>query len=258
MSEQLNKIKQQLIKPNQSFNSKTFHHINQYSLINHVTSFILSIGLFNSIYTSFILPLVDLINTYILSIVPIYNLLSYLDNLYFQILILFDKYFLEIPLQTLNSIGKTYINPIDDKLIQFNNQYLKPIEVKSTREVYNIFITIQEILINLKDFTFNKSVEIQKNIVETYNQELQSNGNESSNVIGKNLTASYNTASKTINKLNDDYLTPLKLQTQDYVDQFTTQTKQRADEIINDAKSKVAPKINDIKDSVPTTVSASA
>lgn len=257
MSEQINKVKQ-LIRSKQSFNSKTIHHINQYSLVNQITGFILSIGVFNSIYTSFILPLYDFVNNNIFSITPIYNILSYVDNLYYQILILFDKYFLEIPLETLNSIGKTYINPIDDKLIELNNKYLKPIETKSSKEFYNIVYTIQEVLINLKNFTFDKSSQIQKNIVDTYNEELQSNSNESSNVIGKNLTASYHTASKTITKLNDDYITPLKLQTQDYVDQFTTQTKQRADEFINDAKSKVVPKINEIKESVPTTVSASA
>ncbi|RCK62309.1 hypothetical protein Cantr_08807 [Candida viswanathii] len=257
MSEQVNKAKQ-LIKPKQSFNSKTINHINQYSLIKQVTSFVLSIGIVNSFYTSFVLPLYNFINNNILSISPIYNILSYVDNLYYTLLVTFDKYFLEIPLETLNSIGKTYISPLDDKLIAVNNKYLKPIENKSTKEFYNIVYTVQEILINLKNFTFDKSSEIQKTIVDTYNQELQSNSNESSNVIGKNLTASYNTASKTITKLNDDYITPLKLQTQDYVDQFTTQTKQRADEFINDAKSKVAPKINEIKESVPAAVSASA
>lgn len=64
-------------------------------------------------------------------------------------------------------------------------------------------------LINLKNFTFNKSIEIQQDLVATYNKELQST-DPKGNLIGKNLQASYNTASKTINKLNDDYLTPLK------------------------------------------------
>ena len=92
MSEQINKVKQ-LIRSKQSFNSKTIHHINQYSLVNQITGFILSIGVFNSIYTSFILPLYDFVNNNIFSITPIYNILSYVDNLYYQILILFDKYF---------------------------------------------------------------------------------------------------------------------------------------------------------------------
>lgn len=76
----------------------------------------------------------------------------------------------------MNSIGKTYINPIDDKLIELNNKYLKPIETKSSKEFYNIVYTIQEVLINLKNFTFDKSSQIQRIlsilIMKNYNQTL--------------------------------------------------------------------------------------
>ena len=174
-------------------------------------------------------------------------------------LVTFDKYILEIPVQTINSFGKTYVTPVENKLINLNNKYLNTaIEVKtrSEGEFYKVVETVQQVLINLKNFTFNKSIEIQQDLVATYNKELQST-DPKGNLIGKNLQASYNTASKTINKLNDDYLTPLKNQTQDYVDQFATQTKQRADEFINDAKQKVSPKLNELKESAPI-VSASA
>ena len=219
----------------------------------------MSFQIVNSIYKSFVLPLIDFVNVNIFSVSPIFDLLSFVDQLINSGLVTFDKYILEIPVQTINSFGKTYVTPVENKLINLNNKYLNTaIEVKtrSEGEFYKVVETVQQVLINLKNFTFNKSIEIQQDLVATYNKELQST-DPKGNLIGKNLQASYNTASKTINKLNDDYLTPLKNQTQDYVDQFATQTKQRADEFINDAKQKVSPKLNELKESAPI-VSASA
>ncbi|EMG48907.1 hypothetical protein SBY92_004306 [Candida maltosa Xu316] len=245
------------VKQSSTFSSKTINHILNYSVIKYFTNLVFSISIVNSIYTGFILPTINFVNVNVLSFAPILSLLNFFDDVSNTVLVQFDKYFLEYPLSTLDSIGKTYIKPIDHKLIDLNNHYLKPIEKEGEETFYNIFYTIEKILVNLKNFTFDKSTEIQKNLIDTYNQELESTTNQQKNVLGKNLTASYNTASKTITKINDDYLTPLKNQTQDYVDQFTTQTKQRADEFINDAKSKVTPKLNELKESAPI-VSASA
>ena len=258
MSEAVEKVKQ-AVKPQQHFKSITIEHVYHYSFIEYITQYLLSFQIVNSIYKSFVLPLIDFVNVNIFSVSPIFDLLSFVDQLVNSGLVTFDKYILEIPVQTINSFCKTYVTPVENKLINLNNKYLNTaIEVKtrSEGEFYKVVETVQQVLINLKNFTFNKSIEIQQDLVATYNKELQST-DPKGNLIGKNLQASYNTASKTINKLNDDYLTPLKNQTQDYVDQFATQTKQRADEFINDAKQKVSPKLNELKESAPI-VSASA
>ncbi|EGW34581.1 uncharacterized protein SPAPADRAFT_60011 [Spathaspora passalidarum NRRL Y-27907] len=224
------------------FDSKLLHYLRQYSLIQYVNNLVFSFSITNTLYAQYVAPVAEYVNTQISSVSYSYNLATFIDGVSTDVLLLLDKLLLQYPAQTLDSITKTYVKPIDNKLVEVNNKYFRPIEETKTEGFTKLWNTVKNIATNLKASAFSKSTEIQKNLVDTYNQELSSTTKQ--NVIGKNIEASYNTASKTIKTLNEDYITPLKAQTQDIVDQFAAQTKNKADEII---KTKVNPKIDELK-----------
>ncbi|KAI3404454.1 hypothetical protein KGF56_002751 [Candida oxycetoniae] len=245
MSEQLNKVankvKQSIPTTKKKFDSKSLNHIHQYSLIQYLQNLTLSFGLLNSIYQQFILPLYQFIQVHLLSISPIYDVATFFDSLTNSLLSLFDKYFIEIPSTNLDVVAKNYIKPVNKKIIEVNNKYLTPIEKQTEEGVFQIYYTFKSILLNLKKSAFSKSNEIQKNLVDTYNKELSSTSPEQ-NVLGKNLQASYNTGLKTFKTLNDDYLTPLKNQTESYV----AKKQKTAVDLITSTKEKIEPKLNEL------------
>lgn len=224
-------------KQTKQFDSKLLNHISEYSLVKYFQQLIISVSIINLIHQQYILPLLAFVNAQILTKSPIYETVNFVDVQADLTLSTFDKYFLEIPKTTVNSFSKTYLDIANKKLIEANNKFLTPIEKSDS-----VVDTVKNVAVNVKNTAFNKSTEIQKNLVDTYNHELSSAKKQ--NVIGKNIEASYNTAQKTIKTLNEEIITPLKNQTQDYVDQITTQTKNKADELI---KTKVSPKIEEIK-----------
>ncbi|RLV91121.1 hypothetical protein JA1_004086 [Spathaspora sp. JA1] len=227
---------------NKEFDSKLLHYLRQYSLIQYLNNLVFSFSVVDTLYAQYFAPLGRFINTQISSVGVTYQLATFVDGVSTDVLLLLDKLLLQYPAQTLDSVTKTYVKPVDKKLVEINNKYLRSIEESKEEGVAKLFHTVKSIVLNLKSIAFSKSTELQKNLVDTYNQELSTTTKQ--NVIGKNIEASYNTATKTIKTLNEDYITPLKAQTQDYVDQFAAQTKNKADEII---KTKVNPKIDELK-----------
>ncbi|EDK47596.1 hypothetical protein PVL30_000035 [Lodderomyces elongisporus] len=246
MSDQVNKVaekvKQKVPTTSKKFDSKALHHINQYSLVQYLQHLTLSFSLFKAIYEQFVLPLYSFITVNLLSISPIYDVATFADSLTNASLSIFDKYAIDLPLQTSNTIEKQYIKPVNKRIIEVNNKYLTPLKEEGEDGVFQIYYTVKSILYNLTSSAFSKSTEIQKNIVDTYNQELKSTPPQQ-NVIGKNIQATYSTSIKTIKTLNDDYLTPLKNQTHEIV----ANGQKKAESLINNTKEKyVEPKLNEL------------
>ncbi|CAK9436496.1 uncharacterized protein LODBEIA_P10540 [Lodderomyces beijingensis] len=234
------KVKEHVPTTSKKFDSKSLQHLNSYSLVKEVEKFTLSFSLINSFYTRFFLPIYQFITINLLSVSPIYDVATFFDQFTNGLLSIFDKYAIDAPLETLDTVNKSYVTPVNKKIIEVNNQYLVPVKIEAEDSVFQVYYTVKNILLKLKDNAFSKSNEIQKNLVDTYNKELSS-ASPDQTVIGKNLLASYNTGYKAFQTINDDYLTPLKKQTEDFV----ANGQKKAESLLNNTKQKIEPKLNE-------------
>ncbi|CCG20442.1 hypothetical protein CORT_0A00490 [Candida orthopsilosis Co 90-125] len=233
------KVKQSLPKGTKKFDSKSLQHVNNYSLVKQLEQLILSISLFKTIHQQFVLPIYQFLITNVLSISPIYEIADLVDgfNLYF--LGVFDHLFIDLPNKVINFVVVNFIKPINQQIIHVNNTFLKPVENEAEDSIFQIYYTIKSIVYNATSTAFSKSNEIQHQILSTYNQELSSTPANKS-YLEKNLTASYNTGVKTVKTLNDDFIVPLKNQTQEFV----TNGKKNAESFLKETRDKIEPKLN--------------
>lgn len=244
------KVKQSLPKGTKKFDSKTIQHINNYPLVKQVEQLILSISIFQAIHQQFIWPIYQFIITNVLSISPIYEVADLFDGLSLYALGIFDYFFIGLPTQVINFFVVNLIKPINQQIININNQFLKPIKNESEDSIFQIYYTLKSIVYNLTNVVYSNGKEIQLQIVSTYNQELKKTNISASNsssskeksYLEKNLTASYNTGIKTVKTLNDEYLTPLKNQTLEFV----VNGRKNAENFLKETRDRIEPKLNGV------------
>ncbi|CAD1810406.1 hypothetical protein FOB58_001450 [Candida parapsilosis] len=242
MSDNINQVKQKVKQslPKKKFDSKTLQHVNNYSLVKQLEQLILSISIFQSIYQQFILPVYQFLIGNVLTISPIYEVAQIFDGLNLYALGIFDHFFIDLPNKVINFTTANFIKPVNQQIIHINNAFLKPVENEAEDSIFQIYYTIKSIVLNITGVAYSKSNEIQHQIVSTYNQELKSTPANKS-YLEKNLTASYNTGVKTVKVLNDDYIVPLKNQTQEFV----TNGKKNAEVFLKETRDKIEPRLNE-------------
>ncbi|KAK6460251.1 hypothetical protein DFJ63DRAFT_321006 [Scheffersomyces coipomensis] len=224
------------------FHSKSLDHFLKYSVVSYIVNYIYAITLVKQLYEGYISSILTFINTHLSSIDLIYTNLTFVDATLDSILTVFDQYVTQFIFKN------KYVSLINNYLISINNSntYVKfdqKFESTESNEFIKFFYIINTILINLKLKINTSTNHISNELISTYNQELKSTTAEA-NYIAKNIQASYNTGLKTIKSLNDEFITPLKIQTTDYLGEVATSTKIKADSLINEAKQQIITPIN--------------
>ncbi|KAI5954878.1 hypothetical protein KGF57_003903 [Candida theae] len=235
-------IKQSLPKSGtkaKQFDSKTIQHINSYPLVKDIEQLVLSISLVQVIHQQLVVPIYNFLITNILTISPIYEVAGLFDGLSLYALGIFDYFFIELPNYFISLIVNNFIKPINQHIIHINNQFLKPVENEAEDSLFQIYYTLKSIVLNATSVAYSNANEIQSHIVSTFNQELKATSKDKS-TLEKNLTASYNTGVKTVKTINDDYIVPLKNQTQEFV----SNGRKNAESFIKETRDKIEPKLN--------------
>ncbi|KAK6457421.1 uncharacterized protein RJT20DRAFT_1991 [Scheffersomyces xylosifermentans] len=242
------------------FHSKVLDHITGYTYVHKILSYVVSFSIVNYIYTSYVVPLVTLVNSKVLSVAPVTPYLTKFDAFADDLLTkYFDGVIIGYPLKTIQYLEVTFVAPVNNYLIAAHNKYFPETAYTASSDnsaVYTFFLILNEVLKSSRATVSNKSTEISNSLITTYNEEL--NSTKGSNLIAKNIEASYSTATKTFKSLNDDYLQPLKVQTQDYVSEVASSTKSRADHLFAEAKQTIDPALESLNAKGASLVNGSA
>ncbi|ABN65825.1 predicted protein [Scheffersomyces stipitis CBS 6054] len=232
------------------FHSKLAAHISSYTPVAQILSYLATISIVSYAYKAYVVPAIDVVNTKVLSQAPVSPYLSAVDAKADSLLsTYFDGYIIGLPLKTVSYVDSTYVKPTNDYLIAAHNKYFPETAYSakaSSGSVETFAAVINSIFTSLKTKVSSKSSEISTSLISTYNAELSTT--KEGSLIAKNLEASYNTATKTIKTLNDDYIQPLKIQTQGYVAEVTSSTRSKADSLISEAKSTINPALQTISE----------
>ncbi|CUM67168.1 uncharacterized protein PRCAT00004861001 [Priceomyces carsonii] len=262
MSEIANKI------TGKTFSSKSIDHISSYKPIKDTSNFLLSFGVVNYFYQQ-LFSVWSFVNENIIAKYSfILNTLNFVDEKFESIVLgNFDSIVKKLPdlsglypttlySKVTTKISTGYLKPTNTFIYNTYDKYLpatatdnklafKLEDLKDSSEITKFFKILNEFLTRSRLYVSTKSGEVSGKIVSSFNQEKDSL-KEKSDGLSKNVIASYNTGYKTLKNLNEEYIKPLKSQTQGYVVEVATSTKNKADSLLSDAKLQINPKLNNI------------
>lgn len=248
------------------FSSASASHIYSYPAVKSVVDFIYSFSIVQFLYTQ-LAPYVELINTKVSGIKPVYDTATFVDSNFDRIVLTR----VDLVLASLPDVSPYYPTTLFRKSVAYINKgYLAPInsfvyshvdahlpatltENKATfkaadlsagaedevfTEVYKFAKIVNDILLRSKAYLSSKKDVASETLITTYNKEFEKLGE--GNYYYKSGQASYNTGVAIINDVNSEYIQPLKTQTQGYVHEVAQQTRSKADSYISDVKSNLS------------------
>jgi vacuolar-type H+-ATPase subunit H len=235
-----------------TFESKTASHIYSYALVKPVVDYALSLSLIGYVY-KYLAVVYNSINSYVLTpyllryLVAIdsyfnFVLTKYFDNLVLPILVSYYQQLVKL----INYPQVTYLKPINDyslKHLQATFPDAKVSVENVNSEISKSYYIINQFVSNLFKTVVctsttirSKTDEFTNSVVSTYNKEVSAA--KDSNIVSKNISASYNTATTTY----ETYIKPLQQQTSELV----TDGKKKANDLVVDGKKKATNYINDV------------
>jgi hypothetical protein len=222
------------VKP---FQSKTAQHILSYTLISKLVSFLATISIVATLYAQVIFPLytqfIKLISSYEFVAGPLAKVDSKTD----EVLSSGDYFLVTYPKSKLKSANKVLYSSLDKYLPSGED-----VKKQSEDEIVQFINIVNDFWSRVSKLVSDKSSQVSKNVISTYNKEITSN--EKASPIAKNLQASYNTATKSFQSLNESFIQPLKEQTQGYVAEVTQSTKNKFNQGVKEVGEKKAELVN--------------
>lgn len=215
------------VKP---FQSKTAKHILSYTLVSKIIAWLATFSIVATIYAQLVLPLytqfVKLISKYDVVAGPLAKADAKTDD------VLSSGDYLLI------SYPKSKLKSVNSKLHTYLDKYLPSKDAKAPveDEVAQFVNIVNDFYARVSKVVSDKSAQVSSNVISTYNKEITSN--EQASPITKNLQASYNTATKSFQSLNESFIQPLKEQTQEYVAEVAQSTKNKFNTGVKDVQEK--------------------
>lgn len=222
------------------FQSKAVPHILNYDLVATLLHFALSYSAINYIMSKVLAPSWSIFNSRVLSVEPVKSKAVKVDEM-------FDKYVLSetVDAQILprsHQIVDASLATISRIVAPFNrfiaytvfNNVLRtspPKLGKDEMQIHYSATLLYALIVNIRELFWKTQENVAHSLSETYQQEVETAKSKVSHPVAQNLSASYNTATKSLHSLNESVIQPLRAQTQDIVSDMATATRNRASQV---------------------------
>lgn len=274
-----------------AFTSKTKAHLESYSVVKKLHSYLLSFQLVQAV-TTYVIALSNYFNDQVISRFPfVVRQLSFADETLDGVVLgNFDKA-LAVASQkakqgedlaisykkkgedTLSAYKKkgenavgVYLKPVNDYASSTVDKVLPKVknatkkaekkEKQAENEISKSIEIVNDTYSRSKDLLSTKSLDISNTVLSTYNKEFDSS--KEKNYYVKVASASVTTGVKLLKSVNSDYIQPLKSTTQSYVTDVALQTQKRADDVVSNGVAEVKKTINGTAEQTNIAVPTSA
>lgn len=249
-----------------AFSSKSKAHVESYSVVKHLQSYLLSFLLFQAV-TTYVVALSNYFNDQVLSRFPfvVRQLSSADEALDSLVLSNFDKALAVASEKAKQGeslalsykkkgedVVSLYLKPVNeyasstvDKVLPKVKNATKKAEKKEKQaenEISKSIEIVNDTYSRSKDLVTSKSQDISNTVLTTYNKEFDSS--KEKNYYVKVASASVTTGVKLLKSVNSDYIQPLKSTTQSYVTDVAQQTHKKADDAVSNGVAEVKKTIN--------------
>lgn len=274
-----------------TFSSKCKAHLESYSVVKKLESFVLSFALFQAL-TTYVVAISTYLNDKVLSRFPfVVQQLTYLDETLDALFLgNFDKVLASAAKKAQDSeqLVLSYKKKGQDTLSTYKKKtedavgvYLKPVneyaastvdkvlpkvkdaahkaekkEKEAENEISKSIEIVNETYSRSKGLLSAKSQDISNTVLTTYNKEFDSS--KEKNYYVKVASASVNTGVKLLKSVNSDYIQPLKSTTQNYVSDVAQQTQKKADTVVSNGVAEVKKTLNGAAEQTNIAVPTSA